>query len=184
MDVRRLPYPRVCGFTLLELMITLAVAAILVTAVVPAFSQLLASTRITTSINELMTHIHLARSEAIKRGTQVGICPSENGTTCLGSVGWSRGWIVFIDENWDENRNPTERVLGLHGAMPPQITIHPGRRARIVYEADGTLAGVFNGTFELCDVNNAAEPKAIIISVIGRPRVSLTRSDGNPLRCS
>ena len=184
MEIRHLhPARYVRGFTLLELMITLSVALIVLMWVIPSFAQLLASTRITTAINEFLTDIHLARNETIKRGKRVAICPSGDGSTCLTSRGWPQGWIVFVDDNEDNNHNPAEEILRVHGELPSQMSINPGRRARVAYAPDGTLAGGFNGTYEFCDSNKAATPKAIIISLVGRPRVSLKRSDGTPLHC-
>ncbi len=184
MEIRRLRSAHFQGFTLFELITTLSISAVVVTIGVPAFSQLLANTRITTTINELLTDIHFARSESINRGQRVAICPSADSSRCLGSRGWQRGWIVFVDENRDRIRNPSEMVLRTHPAIPSQIAIDSGRRARIIYQADGTLVGVLNGTYTLCDLHGSAASKAIIISRIGRPRVSTTRSDGTPLSCS
>lgn len=84
------------GFTLLELLVTLAVAAIVLVAGVPSYFSIVQNNRAATQANELVTALSIARSEAVRRGARVGICQSDDGTTC-GSAGWEQGWIVFVD---------------------------------------------------------------------------------------
>ena len=84
------------GFTLLELMITLTVAAILLGVGVPSFVDMVRSNRAATNINELSTAFAIARSEAIRRGANVRVCRSSDGATCGAS--WADGWIVFVDD--------------------------------------------------------------------------------------
>ncbi len=89
------------GFTLIELMITLAVAAILLTVAVPGFRTAIQNNRVTTQSNDVLTALTLARSEALKRGIQVSVCSSNDQTDCDGAPGtdWANGWIVFVDQN-------------------------------------------------------------------------------------
>lgn len=83
------------GFTLIELMLTIAVAAVLVTVAVPGMRDFVQNNRLAAQSNEFLTTLALARSEALKRGTPVTVCRSANGASCGGS--WADGWIVFID---------------------------------------------------------------------------------------
>jgi len=83
------------GFSLIELMIGIAVAAILLSLAAPSFVATLQNSRATTQANELLSVFHLARLEALKRGRPVSLCGSANGTSCSDS--WSDGWIVFVD---------------------------------------------------------------------------------------
>lgn len=87
------------GFTLVELMITLALAAIVLTLGVPSFNQTIRTNRVATQVNELVTALNLARSEAIHRGTAVTVCASADQATCSGSNDWRTGWIVTTDNN-------------------------------------------------------------------------------------
>jgi len=87
------------GFTLIELMVTLVVAVILVVIAVPGFRTIIQNNRASTQANELLSAMTLARSEAIKRGTNVSVCSSTNQSTCAASTTWSTGWIVFVDIN-------------------------------------------------------------------------------------
>jgi type IV fimbrial biogenesis protein FimT len=77
------------GFTLVELMITVAVLAIVLAIGVPSFSAMIRRNQLVSTANEISATMNLARMEAIRRNRRVEICPSTNGTTCSGS-NWSR----------------------------------------------------------------------------------------------
>lgn len=104
------------GFTLVELMVTVAIVAILLSLAAPSFSSLLADQRLSGAANALLSDIGYARSEALKRGVNVTACPSTNPTnanpSCSGND-WSRGWIVFVDQDGDGTRltTGTDEVL-------------------------------------------------------------------------
>lgn len=82
------------GFTLLELMITITVAAVVLGVGVPSFMGLMQSSRATAYTNELAIALNLARSEAIRRGRVVTLCGTADGTTCQNGTDWTGGWIV------------------------------------------------------------------------------------------
>ncbi|MEX0707723.1 MAG: GspH/FimT family pseudopilin [Woeseia sp.] len=82
------------GFTLYELMVTLAVGAVIVSFGVPGFSSMVQNNRAVTHSNDLITALNLGRSEATRRGVAVQVCSSTDGATCSGSTDWSTGWIV------------------------------------------------------------------------------------------
>lgn len=85
--------PAMAGFTLVELMITLVVAAVVLGIAVPNFTGMVNSSRLTAQANELVTGIQLARSEAIKLNRQVSFCGSTDGTNCAAAGDWTR-WVV------------------------------------------------------------------------------------------
>ena len=100
---------RNAGFTLIELIVTMALAAIILTIGVPSFREALQNNRRATQINEIISTFNIARSEAIKRGVQVTLCKSTNGTSCnttacdasTGNNCWEQGWITFSDSDGD-----------------------------------------------------------------------------------
>jgi type IV fimbrial biogenesis protein FimT len=92
------------GFTLVELLITIVVISILLATGVPAYQDFIKNNRLTVQTNELVTALQLARSEAVKRGTNTVVCASNNGTTCSDSkTDWVNGWIVFSDLNQNDD---------------------------------------------------------------------------------
>ena len=94
------------GFTLLELLVSTAVMAILLTLVVPAFSEAMVSSRLRSVANSFLSHLYLARGEAIKRNGRAVACASATGLSCADSGGWQQGWIVFHDANDNAAADP------------------------------------------------------------------------------
>lgn len=82
------------GFTIIELMTALVIAAILMAVAVPSFRNASLGSQLSASANNLLASVQLARSEAIKRNVAVTLCASSNGTTCAGGGGWQQGWVV------------------------------------------------------------------------------------------
>src|SRR5690554_2596394 len=87
------------GFSLIELMVTVAIVANLVAIGLPSFQSSMRSNRVATGTNELMASFALARTEASRSPGGAAICSTENGTACGG--GWNDGWMVWIDMDGD-----------------------------------------------------------------------------------
>jgi len=104
---------RDAGFSLLELMITIAVAGVLLGLAIPSFTSFVSDSKITSATNDLVYALQTARSESIKRSASVVLCPSTNATavdpSCAG--GYGDGWIVFADADSDGARDSGETVL-------------------------------------------------------------------------
>lgn len=90
------------GFSLIELLVSLAILGILLAVSLPNFQDTIESNVTNSQAKLFITTLNLARSEAIKRGRNVGICPSNDGLDC-DAASWSTGWVVFVDVNGDSD---------------------------------------------------------------------------------
>ncbi|MDY6946892.1 MAG: GspH/FimT family pseudopilin [Pseudomonadota bacterium] len=174
--------PRLRGFSVLELMITLSVAAVLLALAAPSFSGVRLDSERTVAVNALIRGIFLARSTAFTRRHTVTICRSPDGQTCSNDLGnWQHGWMVFANLDHDEPpvRDHNETVLAIQPAWRGgSITSN-----RHSYSFRPFEHRVVNGTVVFCDRRGSAEARAVIINTAGRPRVSKRDSENRPLRC-
>jgi type IV fimbrial biogenesis protein FimT len=167
------------GFTLLELMVTLAVAAILFSVAVPGFQSMVQRNRVITYTNDFIATVNFARSEAIRTGSPVSICASSDGANCTGS--WSQGWIVFANRDGDSpaevDAGGTEPVLKVHEALNTNYTLASDAvfTNGVTYDAAG--AANATGALAVCYDGTPARSRAIVLTRL-RPRVA-TDTDGD-----
>jgi type IV fimbrial biogenesis protein FimT len=105
-----MPSKRDSGYTMMELVVTMSIVAILAFIAVPGFRYVTNSNRIATEVNGLLGDIQFARSQAVKEGLPVTICSSSNATGCTGTA-WELGWIVFLDTNNNKAVDPGEAII-------------------------------------------------------------------------
>jgi type IV fimbrial biogenesis protein FimT len=173
---------RTTGVTLIELISTVSIMAILSSIAVPSFSNLRNDAERTTAVNGFLHALFLARSESMKRGQVVSICKSADGSTCAGKGGsWRDGWIVFANSDRDDlpMRDPDETVLLVNEGWQAG-SIESNREA---YSFRPYQQAVVNGTIVFCDPRGADHARAIIISHTGRPRVTQRDSSNRRLKC-
>ena len=157
------------GFTLVELMFTTAVAAVLCAVAMPSLSQLMQSSRACGAHNALVVALNLARSEAVSRQDDVVICPSTDQFHCDNSVMWQNGWIVFQDKDGDAVRDANEPLLSVSQAQTGVAIASTSGRRHVKYRYDGSAAGS-NLTLTLCDPRGPAQATTIVINNAGRVR--------------
>jgi type IV fimbrial biogenesis protein FimT len=173
------------GFTLIELIITLAIALILFSIVIPAFRSLTVKNLQTSEINIIVRHFHLARSLAITRETHHIVCPSRDGENCAHPTDWNHGHILFEDSNKNGSRDHNEPLEVVYKPLQGAgIGIETTKDDRyVVYHGDGYPSS-YNLILKFCDTENRIPPKAVIVSNLGRVRVSETHWDGRPVICN
>ena len=97
------------GFTLGETLTALAVVGIGLSMATPGLQTLTRNNRQAVSVNQLVSTMHLARSEAAMRNARVTVCASSDGARCDGQP-WEQGWITFLDTDGDGNRDAVRSI--------------------------------------------------------------------------
>jgi len=165
------------GFTLTELIITMAIAAILLTVGVPSFRDMILNNRIVTQTNELIAALNLTRSEAIKRGVRVVVCRAAGSGCATDSTSvWEAGWIIFADSNSNGALDADEPIIRVREAVGGAITIRTGGNfARwVAYQPGGVSRGntsLANDTFRICDSRGVDHARFVAVNIVGRPRI-------------
>jgi len=151
-------------------MVTIAVAAILVVVAVPNLRTFVQNGRINTQVNDLIADLNFARSEAIKRRSNVAVCRSSNGTTCTGG-NWKDGRLIYADTNQNGALDVGETVLRFRGALAGgDSTLNMTNGADpIVFLLSGMYAGGALGTsFAICDDRGTIYGKSVTLNNIGQ----------------
>ena len=169
---------------MIELVVTIAIAAVLIGLAAPSFTKVLQRNRIATEANSLTADLQYARGQAIKEGMPVTVCISTDQATCsTSSTNWGAGWIVFSDTNGDQivDTTPTaETVWRLQpgfSANGSTDTFSDSTTKAFTYSRDGFLTGLSVGTVDtkltLQTVPaNANAARCLTINRIGRQTVS------------
>ena len=156
------------GFTLLELLMTLALVSIVAAFGIPSMNEFIKNDRLSTQINTLVGHLAYARSQAVTSHLPVVVCASSNQTTCS-SGNWADGWIIFTDIDNDGDVSAGEELLRVQQPLSGNNTLVNSVGNSVVYDSRG-FAPNSNGSFSLCDDRGATHIKSITISNTGRVR--------------
>jgi len=155
---------RQAGITLIELVITLAVFIIVVSAAGPAISNVLRDNRLIAQTNTLLGDLSYTRSEAIKRGARVTICQSNDQATCSNDKdAWHKGWIIT---------DAAGNLLRVHGPLRGGTTL-TFSRGNLSYKGDGTSTGLATGTFTICSAGGG-RGRSLVVGPTGRVRKTTT----------
>jgi type IV fimbrial biogenesis protein FimT len=172
---------RTGGFTALELLVTVSIAAILLLTGVPALTQFTQKQQLKAAVGALHQDLLLARSEAVNRRLAVVACPGDPAGGCTGTLDWSNGWIAFTDDNGDRLRQAGE-VLLRHGQRNGAVMIRGSSgRTQLRFYPDGSAPGS-NGTISFCGRAGPAQARKLVISNVGRIRRDFAPELG-PSRC-
>lgn len=171
------------GFSLLELISTLSIIAVLGTIIPSVSAALIQSNKVTTAVNTLSRDMAYARTEAVTRGKNIELCKSEDGISCSRANQWESGWIIFVDENKNRRREESEKRLKYQPEIDSINISYRGSGSSnyIRFRADGAT-GV-NGTFSFCSDRQGMYKKALILFRTGRLRLSDTRTRGRAISC-
>lgn len=155
------------AFTLVELLVTLAIAVILALVVGPNIGSFLRANQLTSVTNDFIHDISLARSEASKQGLSVGICPSLDGGKSCGGTNWNTGWLVFSDVDGGGSWNGSDTVIRFHGTSGSDIAV-TGSSSLILYNRQGYAA---NGDYQFCSPS-LKKSRIVRINATGQHRIA------------
>jgi len=152
------------GFTLIELLTLISIVAILAAIALPNFSRTIKSERDTSQINTLLDGLTMARSEAIKYGKPVTICPGN--TNACTDANWADGWIVFYVSPPPGATTSTIRVFPAIGGGNT-LTAAPVATTAITYTSTGLTTLAANVTFTLCDTRRQNYGRSMNLTITG-----------------
>lgn len=181
------------GFTMIELMVTLAIMALLATLAAPSFNQVIASTRVSSATNELYGSLALAKSEAVRSGNRVTVCPSSDATTCLTSASatWATGWIIFQDISRTTSFasiDAGDNILQIGQEVSGDITIL-GSTPYASFASDGTAklinGGFYQGRIRVCSRSTSLQndARARDITILRSGRIEISKPTGVAATC-
>lgn len=162
------------------MMVTVVVMAILLAIAVPAFQDLISSTRLSSQANEMLADIALARSESARRNQRVSFCASSNGTSCSTAASdWKIGWIIFSDANADALVTAgDDEVIKIRSSSSGNTTIvSSGLPSAGLLQFRPSGGVVSAGTFVLCVSGHAgAYGRSIAIGASGATKLQRGQS--------
>lgn len=176
------------GFTLIELLVAVAVLSVVLTIAIPSYQSTIEKNSVTTSISEFAASLRLARTEAIKRGRLVVVCPSSDQATCSGS--WQDGWLVFEDTNSNGSYSSAQDdLIRVHGALVADNILEwsdtgsaswtDDLSTSIQYNSRGLIT-TSDGTFKVCSRSrNNLWARSLLVNRVGSVRYGIDSNSDN-----
>lgn len=160
------------GFTLVELLVAVAIMAIIASIALPSFGNMLRRSRLTASANELVAALQTARMEAVRRNARITVCPSTTGSACAGA-NWAR--VAVLDERAAEALRDVSLAASLQATGNAAVLANA---SKIQFDPSGFASvgtGVRAGTVTLCMPKLPATSNAMRVNV-DVSRVTVTKS--------
>ena len=169
------------GFTIIELLIVLAIVAIMMAIGVPSYQFIANTSRVASEVNALVGDMQFARSEAIKRGVTVSLCAAAS-SVCTGASSWNKGWIVFTDTNGNGALDTGDTIVRIQPAFNADQFTADNSVSAISFNRDGYISGLVADpvTIKLQPANTTSTKwtRCVAISMLGRFKIQ-TVGQGN-----
>lgn len=173
--------PQDKGFTLIEMMIAVAIAAIIVGLGVPAMKSFLDTNRRAAAVNIFVTDVQRARSTAAARGVRVVMCTAATSAGCSGDLNWENGWMLFVDANANDGFEAASDTLLSFQPANDGVRMPGGGGTGLLSFRPGFLSMTGNLTVAVCVDNVNENGRQVIVSNTGRPRlVEMTAATAAP----
>lgn len=180
----------VYGFTLSEMLVTLAVAAVLLSVAVPSVSVFLQNNRIKSHTYVLLNDIALARGEAVRRGAPAFLCRSADPTAAAPQCGgtgntWTTGWLVYVNIGGTFDFEPPGDILlktGASASWGVAIKSDSVGNRWLEYARTGATSEAGTANYTVCDSRGGAHGRRISVPINGRPTVT-AGSPSSPITC-
>lgn len=162
----------ISGFTLIELMIALAIISILLGTALPSFEDHLNKQKMIAENAKLRGLLQHSRVTAIEENIKITVCPTTDQIQC--NRDWSDGYMAFVDTNGDRALGPKDLLIGYNQIQSEKITLRWkafGHKYSFQWHETG-ITNHQNGSFEFCFVEKPKLSRALIITKAGRIRAS------------
>lgn len=170
------------GFTLIEVLFTLVILAVLLSLAAPSMRNVVLDQRVKTVASDIHATLIFARSEAIKRNQYVAVCSMTNdGSGCQNSTDWARGWIVYLDADGNGFPGAVSDVLRRQDALH-DVTL-TGTGTNITYQRDGRLRAAATTFVASYAGNNDVTARCVRMDVSGRPNIQVDTDKNSSNGC-
>jgi type IV fimbrial biogenesis protein FimT len=167
------------GFSLLELLVALAIVAILTALATPSFRDYLLNQKLRAAATRLASDLRWARQSAVGRGGRVVVCPGNEVTGCRDTSDWGSGWIAFHDGNSDRGLSTGEEILRITQGLSNISARSATARSQLSFFPNGTAPGS-NLTIRLCDTRGPEHARQVRVALSGRIRGLSVRDGADP----
>ncbi|MBI17228.1 MAG: hypothetical protein CMK60_06100 [Proteobacteria bacterium] len=170
------------GFSLIELMIVSVIIVILILSGGPQLSSVLVRQNRNSAAHSLFRDLSHARTQALRLGTRVYLCPGHSTEACGETTQWESGWTTFADYDKDRKPAKNEALFRRDKLASENVRIRFRSPQYLFYKGDGSAWP--NGHFTICPSDVRVKPLAIIVYHTGRSRISEKAPDGRSINCS
>jgi type IV fimbrial biogenesis protein FimT len=165
----------IAGFTLMELIVVLAIVSIVSLMAMPDGSQYRNDNRLRAATNDVVVAMQASRAEAVGRNAAITLCTKNTDSTdCTTSGGWQQGWLIFVDVNRDATVDAGDEIVQIHDPLQGKLTLYGTSEltSDISFRASGQTSITSTQALIACDERGfSSNAKGLIVTILGRASV-------------